>query len=85
MSLNGLTRHIDPATKVDTKTPAPNNSPSKSSEKSFHFKLKKERGLISYLPGLACETLANEENMSGAPFPRAMIVIPAIFCDNLGL
>ena len=35
------------------------------------------------LPGLDWDTLANEEKMSGAPLPKAKIVMPAMLWDNL--
>jgi hypothetical protein len=34
-------------------------------------------------PGLDCDTLANDENISGAPLPNAIIVIPAMLCESL--
>ena len=33
--------------------------------------------------GLAADIPAKDENISGAPLPRAIIVTPAIFWDNL--
>ena len=33
--------------------------------------------------GLAADMPAKDENISGAPLPRAIIVTPAIFWDNL--
>ena len=33
--------------------------------------------------GLSAEMPASEEKISGAPLPRAIMVTPATFCDNL--